>query len=122
MAQLRQDYPKFVERSAQVIAVGPEDLDTFSYFWRQERMPFIGIPDPKHVVANLYGQKVDPFKLGRMPALMVVDKSSKLRYRHYGSSMSDIPTNKEILSLLDELNNEQVISKIKVSDVENNEV
>ena len=68
MAQLRQDYEKFVERNAEVVAVGPEDVESFSYFWRQERMPFIGIPDHKHVVANLYGQKVDPFKLGRMPA------------------------------------------------------
>jgi peroxiredoxin Q/BCP len=106
MAQLRQDYAKFIEHDAQVIAVGPEDAKTFSAFWHQEKMPFIGIPDPKHVVANLYGQKVDPFKLGRMPALILIDKSGKIRYRHFGDSMSDIPTNNEVLSMLDGLNKE----------------
>ncbi len=106
MAQLRQDYQKFVDRHAEVIAVGPEDAKTFADFWHNERMPFVGIPDPKHVIANLYGQKVDFFKLGRMPALAVVDREGKIRYQHYGKSMSDIPLNEEILSLLDDLNKE----------------
>ena len=106
MAQLRQDYQKFIERNAQVIAVGPEDIKTFSDYWHQRKMPFIGIPDPKHIIANLYGQKVDPFKLGRMPALMIIDKSGEIKYRHYGNSMSDIPTNNDVLSMLDGLNKE----------------
>jgi len=69
-------------------------------------MPFVGTADPKHVIANLYGQKVKLLKLGRMPALMVIDKEGKIRYQHYGDSMSDIPSNEEILSLLDNLNKE----------------
>lgn len=106
MARLRQDYQKFVERQAEVIAVGPEDAKAFADWWHSEKMPFIGIPDPKHIVAKLYGQKVDPLKFGRMPALVVVDKEGKIRYQHYGKSMSDIPPNEEILSLLDDLNKE----------------
>ena len=106
MAQLRQDYQKFAERHAEVIAVGPEDAKTFADWWHNEQMPFVGIPDPRHVVANLYGQKVDPLKLGRMPALVVVEKEGKIRYQHYGESMSDIPSNEEILYLLDDLNKE----------------
>jgi len=106
MAQLRQDYQKFVERHAEVIAVGPEDTKTFSNFWRSEKMPFIGIPDPQHAIAKLFGQKVNILKMGRMPALMVIDREGKIRYQHYGDSMSDIPTDKEILSLLDDFNKE----------------
>ena len=106
MAQLRQDYQKFVDRHAEVIAVGPEDTKTFSDYWHSEQMPFVGIADPKHIIANLYGQKVNPFKLGRMPALIVIDKEGRIRYQHYGDSMSDIPSNEEILSLLDNLNKE----------------
>ena len=37
-------------------------------------MPFTGIPDPKHKIADLYGQEVSITKLGRMPAQMVIDK------------------------------------------------
>jgi peroxiredoxin len=106
MAQLRQDYQKFVDRQAEVIAVGPEGAREFSDFWVSEKMPFIGIPDPGHVLAKLFGQKVNLFKLGRMPALMVIDKQGKIRYHHLGESMSDIPLNTDILSLLDDLNKE----------------
>ncbi len=106
MAQLRQDYQKFVERGAEVIAVGPEDARTFADYWHKEMMPFIGLPDHDHVIAKQYGQRVNLFKLGRMPALVVIDSKGKIRYQHYGDSMSDIPSNEEILSLLDALNKE----------------
>jgi len=79
MAQLRQDYQKFLDQHAEVIAVGPEDAKTFVDFWHNKQMPFVGIADHKHLIANLYGQKVDPLKLGRMPALIVIDKEGKIR-------------------------------------------
>jgi len=107
MAQLRQDYLKFTDRQAEVIAVGPEDNEAFSKFWDSHKMPFPGIPDPRHTIAKLYGQKVNPFKLGRMPALVVIDKEGRIRYGHYGDSMSDIPSDDEILQMLDELNQKQ---------------
>jgi len=106
MAQLRQDFQDFVDRGAEIIAVGPENRKDFSAFWKSREMPFTGIPDPKHNIGDLYGQQVDVFKLGRMPALFVIDKEGKIRYRHYGNSMSDIPPDKDILSLLDDLNKE----------------
>lgn len=106
MAQLRKDYQKFIDWSAEVIAIGPEDAATFSDFWQSKKMPFIGIADPKHVIAKMFGQKVKPFKFGRMPALIVIDKEGRIRYQHYGDSMSDIPSNAELLSMLDNLNKE----------------
>jgi peroxiredoxin len=106
MAQLRQDYQKFVDRDTEVVAVGPEDSRTFGQYWQKEQIPFVGLPDPDHTVADLYGQEVNPLKLGRMPVQMVIDKTGKIRYAHYGRSMSDIPPNEEILALLDGLNQE----------------
>ena len=67
-------------------------------------MPFIGLPDPTHSVLKLYGQEVNLFKLGRMPAQVLIDKAGVARFAHYGQSMSDIPKNKEILALGDEIN------------------
>jgi len=107
MAQLRQDYQKFVNRNTEIIAIGPEDAKSFAEWWHREHMPFIGIGDPKHIVAKLYGQPVKLLKLGRMPALVVVDRKGRIRYRHFGENMSDIPPNKNILSLVDELNKEK---------------
>jgi len=106
MAQLRRDYEKFTERDTEVIAIGPEDDATFGEWWQSHEMPFIGIADPKHIIAKMYGQQVKPLKFGRMPALIVIDKKGNIRYGHYGDSMSDIPTDKEILSLLDDMNRE----------------
>ena len=104
MAQLRQDYPEFIKRQAQVIVVGPENSQAFATYWRTHKLPFIGLPDPKASVLKLYGQEVNLFKLGRMPAQVIIDKSGMVRYCHYGHAMSDIPENAEILACLDELN------------------
>jgi peroxiredoxin len=106
MAQLRQDYQEFVQRNTEIIAIGPEDAKSFADWWHNRQMPFTGIADPEHIIANMYGQQVKLMKLGRMPALVVVDRQGRIRYRHYGESMSDIPSDKDILSLLDELNKE----------------
>jgi len=103
MAQLRRDYEKFVERGAEVVVVGPEKPEKFASYWSRESLPFVGLPDPKHRVLKLFGQQVKIFKLGRMPAQVLVDKQGTARYVHYGHSMSDIPENQELLSLLDEI-------------------
>ena len=110
MAQLRQGYQEFVSRDAEIVIVGPEDRQAFATYWQDERMPFVGLPDPKHTVLKLYGQKVNLFKLGRMPAQVIVDKSGQARYVHYGHSMSDIPSNEELLALLDTINQQETES------------
>ena len=106
MAQLRQDYQEFSKRQAQVIVVGPEDARAFEAYWREHDLPFIGLPDPKARVLKRYGQEIKLFKLGRMPAQVIVDKTGVARFVHYGRSMADIPENAEILALLDLLNSE----------------
>lgn len=108
MAQLRQDYLKFVAQEAEVVVVGPDDKSAFQRYWDKETLPFVGLPDPNHKVADLYGQEVKLLKFGRLPALVVVDKAGQICYRHYGHSMRDIPNNNEILNLLDELNRESM--------------
>jgi len=108
MAQLRQDYDKFLALDTEVIAVGPEDAESFRMYWKSRNLPFIGIPDPTHSVLKRYGQEVNLFKLGRMPAQVIIDKAGIARYVHYGHSMSDIPKNEEILEILKTLQNEEV--------------
>jgi peroxiredoxin len=109
MAQLRQDYQKFVSQQTQIIVVGPDNAQAFTEYWRKNDLPFIGLPDPKAKVLKLYGQEVNLFKLGRMPAQVIVDMDGIARFVHYGHAMSDIPTNKELLDLLDQVNEMQKI-------------
>jgi peroxiredoxin len=104
MAQLRQDYDEFVSREAEIVVVGPDDQKAFQEYWRRESLPFVGLADPSHTVARRYGQEVKLLRMGRMPALMVIDKAGQVAYKHYGGSMSDIPPNPQILAILDELN------------------
>jgi hypothetical protein len=42
-----------------------------------------------------------------MPAQALIDRQGKVRFIHYGDSMSDIPKNAEILELIDQLNEEK---------------
>jgi len=87
-----------------VIAVGPDTLQAFKTYWQKNDMPFIGLADPDHVVAGQYDQEVNLLKFGRIPAQMVIDKQGIARFVHYSNSMSDIPTNQEILDIVDGLN------------------
>ncbi len=86
-----------------MIAIGPEGSEEFRRYWTEHQIPFVGLADPKHSVANAYGQEVSLLKLGRMPALIVVDGEGMIRFRHYASWMSDIPANTEVLGVLDRL-------------------
>lgn len=103
MMQLHQNYDKFAEKDTVIVAIGPENANKFKTYWEENNLKFYGIPDEKHSVLKLYGQKVNLFKLGRMPAQMLVDKAGVLRYVHYGHSMKDIPETSEIVKLLDTL-------------------
>jgi peroxiredoxin Q/BCP len=103
MAQLRQDYSLFVARDVEAVVVGPDDSRAFAEYWRKESLPFIGLPDPTASVLKLYGQEVNLFKLGRMPAQVLIDKDGVARFVHYGHSMSDIPKSDEILHLVAEI-------------------
>ncbi len=104
MAQLRQDYSQFVAREIEVVVVGPEDAAKFAAYFSENELPFVGLPDPKASVLKLYGQEVSLFKLGRLPAQVLIDKAGVARYVHYGHNMSDIPANEELLALGDEIN------------------
>ena len=107
MAQLRQDYAKFEVENTTILVVGPENEKAFARYWAKNDLPFVGLPDPKHIVLKLYGQEIKIFKFGRMPAMVVIDKRGIVRFVHYGHSMSDIPENVDVLETLKMLNTEE---------------
>jgi peroxiredoxin Q/BCP len=104
LARLRDSYGKFQNRGIEILAVGPNQASAFNQYWKNERIPFIGLADPDHTVARMYRQEVNLFKLGRMPLNCVIDSKGYVRYAHYGQSMSDIPSEEELLHVIDELN------------------
>ncbi len=111
MAQLRQDYEQFTARDAEILVVSPETAEEVAKFWQDQDLPFPGMADADHKVADAYEQKVSMLRLGRLPALMVIDKEGNIRYAHQGGFMHDIPENKEVLAVLERLNAVQELSK-----------
>jgi peroxiredoxin len=103
MAQLRQDFAKFEKRGTTILVVGPENTVAFARYFRENDLPFTGLPDPSHTVLKLYGQQIKLFKYGRMPAQVLVDKAGTARFVHYGHDMTDIPKNADMLALIDGL-------------------
>ena len=103
---MREDYAKFVEKDAEILAIGPEGPRQFKRVWDEQQYPFVGFSDYRHTVADLYGQEVNLTKLGRMPAMLIVDKQGIIRFAHFGDNMADIPRNEDVLALLDQLNNQ----------------
>ena len=49
-----------------------------------------------------------------MPAQLLIVKSGRIRYHHFGNNMADITDNRQILALLDELNQEVEIESRKI--------
>ena len=104
MAQLRQNYEKFLEEDTIVVVVGPENASAFKKYFEEHQLPFLGLPDPKHFVLKLYGQQIKLFKFGRMPAQLLIDKDGIVKFVHYGHDMTDIPKTSEMLTIIGSLN------------------
>jgi peroxiredoxin len=100
---LRDGYSEITARNAEILAIGPDSLEKFVSYWKENNIPFPGLPDPDKQVSKVYKQEVNLFKLGRMPLNTVVDRKGFIRFIHYGYSMSDIPDNEALLEVIDEL-------------------
>lgn len=103
MMQLHQEKSEFEKKDTKIIIVGPEDKQVFKKFFNSNGYDFIGIPDAKNSILKTYGQEINIFKLGRMPAQVLIDKAGIARFVYYGHSMSDIPENKDVLKIIDEI-------------------
>jgi peroxiredoxin len=104
MAQLRRDNADIEKTNTVVLVVGPENAEAFARYWRENSLPFIGLPDPEHKVLKLYGQEINLFKFGRLPAQVLVDRKGMARFVHYGHAMSDIPPAAEMIELAEKIN------------------
>ena len=100
---MKQDFREFTSRNTTIVVVAPHSAEKVEKFWKEEELPMIGVPDKDGKLARLYGQEWKLLKLGRMPALFVVDRKGALAFAQYGKSMSDIPGHSEMLKVLDGL-------------------
>lgn len=99
---MKADYDLYVARKAQIIVVVPHDSEKVRACWEKEGLPFSGVPDPDGILGRLYKQEWNLIKLGRMPALFVMDRQGILAFVQYAMNMADIPPNAVILDILDQ--------------------
>ena len=97
---MRDDYPEFRAAGTKLAVVARESPAAMRRYWSRQGLPYMAIPDPDGRLGKLYGQRWRLFKLGRMPALFVIDRQGLVAYARYGSSMMDIPDNRDILEVL----------------------
>ncbi len=100
---MRDDYKMFTKRNVKILVVARHDDAKMKKFWAENKLPYLGIPDPEAKLGNLYHQQKKLMKLGLMPALFIIDKTGKIAFAHYSNGMSDIPKNDVVLKVLDTL-------------------
>jgi peroxiredoxin Q/BCP len=100
LENLKRDCQGFQDLNAEVVAVGQHSRGEFACFWEKERLPFIGLPDVNEKVAKLYRQKIVFQKLGRLPAIFIINRSGYVVYANYCPDVHSIPGNEILLRIL----------------------
>ena len=98
---MRQEYARFVDQNTEVIAIGATKPERMAKHWEKEQFPFRGVPDPDKTILGALGQEFKLSKFGRMPAVLIIDTEGIVRHAHYGKNAGDIPSNDDVLALLD---------------------
>ena len=100
---MKKAFQRFRDSGAQIVVIAPHDEKKVRDYWGKESLPFIGIPDLLGGLGRLYAQEWRLFRLGRMPALFVVDANGIVVFAHYADHMAHIPGNAALLQALDGL-------------------
>lgn len=56
--------------------------------------------DAQNAVAKQLHQESKFLKLGRLPGMLLVDKTGIIRFAYYSDNMHDIPKNRDVLQIL----------------------
>ena len=91
---------------AQIVVIAPHETEKVKAYWEKENIPFVGIPDPDGKIGRLYGQEWNLIKLGRMPALFIIDQKGTIAFAQYANNMADIPEKDKLLQILFSLRNQ----------------
>jgi peroxiredoxin Q/BCP len=109
LIRLAQDLDKFKELDTEVYVV---TADRFENARRLELVYIKGkFPiyfDKEHEVVKLLKQDVKILQLGRLPAILIVDKEGMIQYAYYGSSFLDIPSNRQLIRTLKKIEGKEV--------------
>jgi peroxiredoxin len=97
---LRDDYQRFVDAGAEILAVAPHDVSECARHGAQAGLPFPILADPRRRVFARYDVRWALGSLGQRPGLYVIDRDGIVRYALLGAQQWEIPSNAEVLAAL----------------------
>lgn len=101
VGRLRIKYDYFTELDTEIVPILVDKLGNAKEMeMKYAKGKFPILYDEKNQVAKKLNQQVKILKLGRLPGLLIVDKSGIIRYAYYSDNMKDIPKNADILEIL----------------------
>lgn len=87
---MAREYPDLKRAGIEVMVLAPDRADALASYWHQHALPFRVASDPGGKTLRALGQEVRWSRLGRMPALVAVQKGGQIMATHYGTSMQDV--------------------------------
>jgi thioredoxin-dependent peroxiredoxin len=97
---LRDDYERFQEAGAEVLAISAESAASSEAYLRAHPLPYPTLIDEDHTVFDAYDATSRLMSLGQRPALFVVDAAGVIRFGDVGAQQWNIPSNQAVLSVL----------------------
>ncbi|RPI79238.1 MAG: hypothetical protein EHM41_24015 [Chloroflexi bacterium] len=103
MAQLRHDYQKFKALNTEVLVMVPNGSKLIGMYVHNNPTPYPILSDKGSKVAAQYLQ-IRKFHIAGTPSVFLVNKTGKICYAHYSTSLIEEPDNRVPLALLAQQN------------------
>ncbi len=83
---MKKDIKQFTDRKAKIVVIVPHGTEKVKTYWEKENIPYVGIPDPDGKIGKLYCQEWSLIKLGRMPAMFIIDQKGAIASAQYANN------------------------------------
>ena len=100
---MRGDHHRFEALGVRVLAVSAEPAATGEGYLKSHPLPFPVVADDDHAVFDAYDVGSKGLSLGQRPAVFVIGADGVVRYDHVGTQQWQIPSDAEVLDLLEHL-------------------
>jgi peroxiredoxin len=109
LASLSEDYQKFRELGANIVAVSSEEVEKGMELLKKIGPPFTLLSDPDFKAIDCYGVReqnrdmLAKMKSYAKPSVFIIDAQGTIRYKYVGKNAGDRPRNEELLQKLKEI-------------------
>lgn len=109
LAAISQDFPKFKDLGATIVAVSSEEVEKGKELLRKLDVPYVLLSDSQFEGIDRYGVRdANPSERTRAmgitslskPSAFIIDEAGIVRYKYVGKNAADRPRNEELLDSL----------------------